>query len=499
MAQHRNIVTAQKSGILVMKFGGTSIGSREGIEHFCSIVNEANKAWQNVAVVVSALSGVTNQLLESVTLAISGDIQPVQAAAEGIRDRHSELLQVFIPDQIYRAQIEQEIYLLVENFLNLCQAVSILGEATPRARDAVAALGERLSVRILAGILSGKGLPAQIIEATQFMVTDDHYQSAYPVFVETQAKTKEVLLPLFTAGVIPVITGFIGATREGVTTTLGRGGSDYSAALIGACLPADEVWIWTDVDGVMSADPRIVVDACTIPELTFKEIGELAYFGAKVLHPKTIRPVIEAEVKLRIRNTYNPTHPGTMIVHSPFHNDADRDFRSPEGVIKAVTSIEGQTLITLEGRGMLGVTGVAARTFAAVARTGTSIPLITQASSEQSICFAAPMEAAGTIVNALEQEFWREIDQRDIDRVWASDPVVILTIVGEGMRHTPGVAGKIFTALGTQQVNVIAIAQGSSEVSVSLVVAEKDLRAGLLALHKLVQFCSEAEEVKVKI
>jgi aspartate kinase len=253
----------------------------------------------------------------------------------------------------------------------------------------------------------------------------------------------------------------------------------------------DEVWIWTDVDGVMTADPRLVSKACTIPALTFKEVGELAYFGAKVLHPKSIRPVIEAGIGLRVCNTFNPAHPGTQILPDPPRTKRAVGRMAPEGVIKAVTAISGLSLITLEGRGMLGVPGVAARTFEAVAATGTSVPLISQASSEQSICFAVPQELSTLIIGALEQTFAAEIQKRDIDRIWVSEEVVILTVVGAGMRHTPGVAGRIFTALGTQQVNVIAIAQGSSEVSVSLVVDARHARAGLNALHELVQSCHQ--------
>jgi aspartate kinase len=273
------------------------------------------------------------------------------------------------------------------------------------------------------------------------------------------------------------VTGFIAASTGGVTTTLGRGGSDYSAALIGAILPADEVWIWTDVDGVMTADPRLVPEACTVGQLSYREVAELAYFGAKVLHPKTIRPVIEAGIDLRVCNTFNPTHPGTKIV-------ANTDSQGT-GKVKAVTIISEQRLITLEGRGMLGVPGVAARTFGAVAATGTSVPLITQASSEQSICFAVPAKATDQVIISLGNTFESELNSRDIDRIWATGEVVIVTVVGAGMRNTPGIAGRIFSALGDHNVNVIAIAQGSSEVSISLVVDVQDAKRALLALHEL--------------
>jgi aspartokinase/homoserine dehydrogenase 1 len=325
--------------------------------------------------------------------------------------------------------------------------------------------------------LISAGIPAMFQDATHLIITDDNFQAARPDLHLTQLRSRQLLETVLKNGQIPIITGFLGATAEGVTSTLGRGGSDYSAAILGAVLPADEVWIWTDVDGVMSADPRLVPEAQTIPTLSYREIAELAYYGAKVVHPKTIRPVIDAGIGLRVCNTFNPTHPGTRIVaESP---------AGQNGAIKAVTAIRKQQLVTVEGRGMLGVPGVAARTFGAVAATGTSVPLITQASSEQSICFAVPTETAGKVVTSLESAFVSEIARGDIDKVWVTDEVTIITVVGAGMRNTPGIAGKIFSALGQQSVNVIAIAQGSSEVSISLVVAVGDTEAGVRAIHDL--------------
>jgi aspartate kinase len=248
-------------------------------------------------------------------------------------------------------------------------------------------------------------------------------------------------------------------------------------------LPADDVWIWTDVDGVMTADPRLVSAAKTLPQMSYSEIAELAYYGAKVLHPKTIRPLIEAGIGLRICNTFNPSHPGTrLIANGSTHG---RVYKG-EHVIKAVTAIRNQKLVTVEGRGMLGVPGVAARAFGAVASTGTSVPLITQASSEQSICFAIPSESADHVLRALQKNFAMEISERDIDRVWATEDVSIITVVGIGMRHTPGVAGRIFSQLGKEGVNVLAIAQGSSEVSISLVVDSADTEEAVKALHELI-------------
>jgi aspartate kinase len=335
-----------------------------------------------------------------------------------------------------------------------------------------------MSVRLLAAAIQAHGVPAQFVESTWLIITDQRYQDAHPDFQTTTQRTRQVLEPIFAQGQVAVVTGFIGATPQGVTTTLGRGGSDYSAAILGAVLPADDVWIWTDVDGVMTTDPRIVPEARTIVELSYREVSELAYFGAKVLHPKTIRPVIEAGVGLRVCNTFNPSHPGTRIV---LDTPVERN-----GEIKAVTAIRKQRLVTIEGRGMLGVPGVAARTFGAVAATGTSVPLITQASSEQSICFAVPSESTEQVIASLEKAFTAELSGQDIDRIWATDDVVIITVVGAGMRQTPGISGRVFSALGARRVNVIAIAQGSSEVSISLVVDAADAEAAVRALHELI-------------
>jgi len=443
----QNMKAKQLHPTLVMKFGGTSVGSAEAILRCSEIIRTALQDWPRTVVVVSALSGVTN-------------VAPT-----------------LIPDKESLEQLSGRTSGLISEFCNLCSAINILGESTPRALDAVASLGERLSSRLIAAALNCRGIPSEAVEATRLIVTDSHFQAAHPDLVETRRNVREVLNPILDKKKVPVVTGFIGASKEGILTTLGRGGSDYSAAILAAALYADQVWIWTDVDGVMSADPRLVPEARTIPKLSYRETAELAYFGAKVVHPKTIRPVIEAGIGLSIKNTFNPTHPGTELI--------------PEGeivegqTIKAVTAISGQTLMTVEGRGMLGVPGVAARAFGSVAATGTNVILISQASSEQSITFAVPSKSGELVRRALEETFAAELQDRDIDRIWCSDEAVIVTVVGSGMRHTPGVAGRVFSALGENGINVIAIAQGSSEVAISLVVDNRDRERAVRVLHGL--------------
>lgn len=462
---------------LIMKFGGTSVGSAEALAQSADIVRATKKEWPALAVIVSAMSGVTDMLLEGANTAANGDSETFRRLARELRTKHESAITGLLNSAMEQQAVRDRVFSYLAEFENLCHAVNTLGEVSPRAHDAISSLGERMSVLILAARLRQMGLASEAVDASEFIVTDDHFGAANPLMEETTAHAEKRLREKMNKGEVPVITGFIGATKSGVVTTLGRGGSDYSAGILGAALNAGAVWIWTDVNGVMTADPRVVTEAQTLPELSFREISELAYYGAKVVHPKTIRPVIERGIELWIKNTFHPDHPGTRIVP---------DDRRISGKIKAVTAIKGQSMINIEGRGMLGVPGVAARTFSAVAKAGASVTLITQASSEQSICFSVPSALASRVHVALEEEFRLELQRRDIDSIAALDHVVIVTVVGAGMKHTPGIAGRIFSALGKQNVNVIAIAQGSSECSISLIVDAHAADAAVRAIHKLI-------------
>ena len=459
---------------LVMKFGGTSIGSVEAIQQVIEITRTTKTDWQNVAIVVSAMSGVTNKLLSSARSAAAGDDSMVEKIASELSERHLGVLEQLAPNA---TQAWEAIQTSLKEFVSLCHAIQVLGEASPRALDAIASLGERMSAPLVAAALTQAGIPANAVDTREALVTDDVYQFASPDMEATRQRAEQVIRPLFQAGKAPVITGFIGASREGVVTTLGRGGSDFSGAIFGVVLEAQEIWIWTDVSGVMSADPRIEPSARTLSEVTYKEISELAFYGAKVLHPKTIRPALEHGITLWVKNTFDPEAASTRIIE---------DGNGQKGHIRAVTAIRGQCLITVEGRGMLGVPGIAARMFTAVARSKTSIVMISQASSEQSICFVVPYAARNIVVGALDEEFRQEIVRRDIDRIGASEDCAIVTVVGAGMRSTPGIAGKVFSAVGTESVNVIAIAQGSSECSISLVVDAPETDRAIRAIHRLI-------------
>jgi aspartate kinase len=471
----------EKHMTLVMKFGGTSVGSAQAIRETAVLIVQTKQAWGQVVVVASGMGSkpekVTDLLLHGAHAAAKGDGETYKRNATLMRQIHREVIESLLALDGERQAISTENGRFLERYEALCQAVYVLGELSPRALDAIGGMGEQMAVQILAAYLRQQGYGAAAVDAVELIVTDNNFLNASPVTAETNQKVQKRLRPLLADGIIPVVTGFIGATKEGITTTLGRGGSDYTGAILGEALQADEVWIWTDVDGVMTADPRIVPTAKSIPALSYREVSELAFYGAKVLHPKTIRPCIENNIPLRIKNTFNPTHPGTVIVPD-----------SPEanGGIKAVTAIKNLSLITVEGKGMLGVPGIAARTFGAVARGAESVLLISQASSEQSICFAATEDASAKIIAGLEAEFAAELHRQDIDRIWAMEPVSIVTVVGAGMRHTPGIAGRLFMALGNASVNVVAIAQGSSECSISVVVADHDTGTAVIQIHRLI-------------
>ncbi|MBN1318114.1 MAG: aspartate kinase, partial [Anaerolineales bacterium] len=376
---------------LVMKFGGTSVGSVQALTQAAAIVKEGATSWPKLTVVVSAMSGVTDALAKGAVTASGGDDQTYLGVVSDLRVRHYRVVdELFSPDGERDALLAM-VDRYLDEFATFCHSVYVLGEGTPRAMDAITSLGERINARVFAALLRQYGLDSQAVDSTELVITDSRFQNAMPLMEPTRERIMARLVPMLDDRVVPVVTGFMGATESGVTTTLGRGGSDFSAAILGDCLEADEVWTWTDVDGVMTADPRIVPDARIIPMLSYSEVGELAYYGAKVLHPRTIRPVVEQGIPLWVKNTFNPGCLGTCIVNEP---------ESTPGTVKAVTVIKGLSMVTVAGRGMMGVPGIAARTFSAVASQGASVLMISQSSSEQSICFIIPTETTPPVIRA---------------------------------------------------------------------------------------------------
>ena len=458
----------------VHKFGGTSLGDAGRILRAADLLRAAARRGPVVAV-ASAMGGVTDQLLAAARDAEGGRLAAARALVEGLRVRHEETARALSRATRDRVTFDAR---PLEELLTALSGVALLRERSPRVTDLIASFGERLSAPLVAAALSARGVPAVAVDARRMLVTDEKHGSATCDRSRSDGRVRRLLLPKVRKGIVPVVTGFIAKSPRGETTTLGRSGSDTTAALLGAALRARQVVIWTDVDGVLSADPRIVKGARLLPRLSFREAAEMTYFGAKVLHFPAVIPAIAAGIPLVIRNSFRPDLLGTTIA-------AKGDGRTG---IRAVTAIPGLCLLSLDGRGMTGVPGIAARVFGATARLGVSVVMFSQASSEQNIALVLPEADRGRTVAALEHEFRYEKLSGAIDGVTARSPVAVVAAVGEGMRGTPGIAAKVFAAVARAGVNVEAIAQGSSECNISFCVDGEDRDKAVRALHKVVEF-----------
>jgi aspartate kinase len=474
---HHNV----KKPLRVMKFGGTSVGDASAIARAIEIISAAPHEGQ-VVVVVSAMSGVTNQLVEAATLSEAGKYASVVSIFEGIRRQHERAIEALIPSVAERTRIITQLKTLLEEADRFCQGVCLLGELTPRSRDAISGLGERLSAPLVAAALAERGVPNAAIDATELVVTDSCHGGAEPLAEPTRERCEGRLRPLLDQGIVPVVTGFIGATPEGALTTLGRGGSDYSATILGAALEADEVIIWTDVDGLQTSDPRMVAGGCTIPELSYREASELAYFGAKVLHPKTLRAVMRCGIPLWIRNTFAPERPGTRITP---------EGEPSSGAVKAVTAIENVVLIHLGGPGMVGVPDVLGRTFRSTAAARADVMFISQSSSQNDLCLVIPSAVAKRAVEALRREFAPELASAKAESITVDSTVAVVAVIGHHLRGIAGVVGRTCSALDHENVSIVAIAQGSNECTLSLVVAKGDVKAALMSIHREFQLGDE--------
>jgi len=458
----------------VMKFGGTSVGDAVCIRRSATIVANAAKQF-SVAVVVSAMSGVTNRLIDAAHNAKRGDRQAGRAIADALRRQHFEALASLVTADAARVSVERRVDEILAEGSRLYEGTALLRELTPRTLDAISSLGERLCAPVFSAALSQMGVASSAIEATELIVTDAFHGGADPQADPTRQNSQARLGPLLQQGQVPIVTGFIGATPDGVLTTLGRGGSDYSATILGAALDADEIIIWTDVEGVLTADPRLVSEARTIPEISYREAAELAYFGAKVLHPKTLRPVLPAAIPVWIRNSFAPEKLGTKITAQG---------RSIGGGVKALTAIRDVALISVGGPGIVGVPDVVGRTFSTTAQLRAEVLLISQSSSQNDICFIVAKAHAQETLEALRREFAQDLTHQVVDHITMDPNIAIVAVVGENMRGTPGVAGRTFHCLGREGVNIIAIAQGSSETNISFVVSDESVKPALLATHR---------------
>jgi aspartokinase/homoserine dehydrogenase 1 len=456
--------------MLVLKFGGTSVGSPDALAQLIRIVGDPEHAGRVRVVVVSALNGVTDELIALARRAARGDGVSSEALGK-MRERHLGISAFFLAGEERKAA-DAGIDASFTELGRILDGVAILRDLSPRTLDTVMSFGERLSAALISAVLTARGVPAEYLDSRELILTDDEYGAAHVLAAETYRRIRGCLEKRPS---LQIAAGFIGATAGGNTTTLGRGGSDLSAAIFGAALDAEEVEIWTDVDGIMTADPRMVKNAFRIEAISYVEAMELSHFGAKVLHPPTVKPALEKGIPIRIRNTFNPGGGGTRISH---------DAGTGNYPIRGISSIGNVTLVRVQGSGMVGVAGFSSRLFGALARRRISIILITQSSSEYSICFAVEPRDGRAAVEALGEEFEREIALGAIDEPVAEPELSIIAVVGSRMKSTSGISGKVFHALGRNGINVIAIAQGSSELNISAVISRQDEAKALNAVHE---------------
>ena len=458
--------------LVVHKFGGTSLGDAERIVRAARILASASRRRRLVAV-ASAMGGVTDLLLAAAHEAERGHLGRARKSVAEVRARHEAAAAGIAAAAGTDLAFDGAALAELDTALS---GISLLRERTPRVTDLVASFGERLSAPLVAAALSASGVPARAVDARTFLVTDETHGTATCDRKKTDPRARRTLGALLGKGIVPVVTGFIGRAPSGETTTLGRSGSDTTAAILGAALGAKEVVIWTDVDGVLTADPRVVPEARLLTRLSYREAAEMTYFGAKVLHFPAVLPAIAAKIPLVIRNSFAPDGPGTTISEKG----------DPRPGIRAVTAVSGLCLLSLDGKGMSGIPGIAARVFGTTARLGVSVVMFSQASSEQNIAIVFPEADRLRTAAALGQEFRYEKLVGAIDGVAAKSPIAVVAAVGDGMRGTVGIAATVFTAIARAGVNVEAIAQGSSECNISFAVDEKDRTAAVKALHEAV-------------
>ncbi len=449
--------------MIVMKFGGTSVGDMARMDQVAALCAAESRP---VVAVVSAMGGTTDALLQAGACAESGDFAGGRVILDQIGARHRAVAS----DDAVTVRIER----MLAEAEDLLQGIALLREQTPRSRALLASFGERLSAPLVAARLRALGRAAADVDAREILRTDTRYEAAQVQLGPSRELVRARLLPLLDQGVVPVVTGFIASSQEGATTLLGRGGSDYSGALIGALLDAEEIWIWTDVDGILTADPRLVRDARPLERVSYREAAEMSYFGAKVVHPKTMLPAAERGIPLRIRSTFEPHRLGTLI--------SEDSSEEPFGV-KTVTAVRKQSLLTVEGRGLAGVPGTARRIFGVTEAADVSVVMISQASSEQAVSLVVPEHDGSRLRDRLEEAFLLERRAGLLDPIRLENEVAVISAVGQGMAGTPGISARLFRALGRTGVNVRAIAQGANELSISAAIQESDVPRAVRAVH----------------
>jgi aspartate kinase len=460
---------------VVLKFGGTSLADGKRIRRVAGLVAKVAGGANEVVVVCSAVDDLTDELIALTQLAREGSEAAVEARLVTVRGLHLKALDEAVRSPEVRRKARRQLEETLNRLDKLARGSTVLREVTPRSRDSILSCGERLSSQIVAASLRDRGLKAVYMTGGDAgIMTDDAFGDAAPLMEVTAFQVRENVAPRLEAGEVPVVTGFLGVTQTGETTTIGRGGSDFTASLIAAAIGADEVWIWSDVDGLMTADPRIVKDARVLSEVSYSVAGEMAVFGAKALHPRTLEPVSQKRIPLRFKNTFRPDHPGTVVKENP------RAY--PGRVVKSVALLKDVAIITLTGASMVGKPGSAATIFDTVARSGTNVMMISQNVSESNISMVVARSAVLRTVNALELAMLGEAGLlRSVDY---EDDVSAVAVIGDGMRGAKGISARVFGALARQGINVRMVAQGSSDQTFSFVVQERDGRAAVRTVHR---------------
>jgi bifunctional aspartokinase / homoserine dehydrogenase 1 len=454
----------------VFKFGGVAVGDAEAIR---IALGHVRKSAPNVAVVVSAMNGVTDLLLDAGQAALRRDVARCENAASEFESRHLALVAELIGSKRRADELNEFVRHSVHEMRSMMESISVLEELTPRAQDALVARGERAVARIFAAAAEEIGIDAVYVDAVDIIHTERRLGTIWPNFSKCERAAKKTILPSLATGKVVILPGYIASGPDGSLVTLGRGGSDFSAAIIARSVGARALTLFKEVDGLMTADPKSVPAARVIADMHYREAAELAYYGAKVLHPRTMIPLVDRRIPLFVRNTFRESA-GTRIAG---------DVKPGAYPVKALTAIHRQALIAIEGKGMIGVPGVAGRAFTALSQAGHSVSMISQASSESSICFVVPEGEADHAVAALENVFDSERKLHLIDRIDAEKRVALIAVVGLGMRGTSGIAARTFSAIAAAGVNIVAIAQGSSELNITVAVTESDATRALLALH----------------
>jgi aspartate kinase len=459
---------------IVMKFGGTSVATGENIRRVATLVANSVKQGSGVIVVVSAFDGTTDELSEAAEQAQRGNEAYIRKFKQKLFERHSAAAMKAIENKRIQKEIQQVIKKTIDELEKVLTGISYVGELTPKSRDYVLSFGERLSAPIVWGCLRDSKLESQWFTGKEAgIVTDSDFGEASPLMNVTMHQLKERIRPLLEKKVVPVVTGYIAATQDGVVTTLGRGGSDYTATLLGAALAVDEVWIWTDVDGMMTVDPKIIPSAKSLSVLSYQEAAEMAIFGAKAMHPRALEPLMRENIPARIRNVFNPKNPGTLI--------ADAQTAQRPDVVKAIALIKDVAMINISGAGMVGAPGSYAKIFDVLGKNCINIMMISTAVSEANISLIIRRNLLGRALSTLEIAL---LGRGLVGEVTAEDDVCVIAVMGANMKGTLGVASRIFTTVARAEINIRMIAQGSSELNISFVVKEKDGMAAVRAIHK---------------